>query len=154
MTKPKNLLQTQIIATRLNRDLESSSYGYLTSEDLFVGLPAAGLKGKWVQVMVEPDGPAATVPVGHVGPWNGGGWNNKFDDRYWEGRKRPQAESGRDLKGRKTNRSGMSLSPTLWERLGLGLKRKAMVRWQFVAAPKSKKASIVQYPSSETADLS
>lgn len=145
MAKSKNLLQTQIIAMKLNKKLQHSSYGFSVSEDLFVGLPATGMNGKWVQLTVEPEGPAAVVPVGHVGPWNGGGWSNKYDDKYWKGRRRPQAESGIDLKGRRTNRTGMLISSALWKKLGLGKKTKTMVRWQLVAAPKTKQPSIVNY---------
>jgi len=91
---------------------------------------------------VEPDGPAAIAPVGSVGPWNGGGTNNKYDDRYWVRRKRPQAESGVDLKGRKTNRAGMEISHSLWQKMGLGKKRRVRVRWQFVKSPLDKKVIV------------
>lgn len=144
MLRPKNLLQTQIVAIRLDKKLERSSYGFSTSDDLFVGLPSSGLKEKWVQFTVEPDGPAAIAPVGHVGPWNGGGWNNKHDDKYWVGRKRPQAESGHDLKGNKTNRAGFVISSELWKKLGLGNKRKTLIRWMFVATPRAKQVIVVQ----------
>ena len=143
MTKPKNLLQTQIIAVKLEKKIQHSSYGFSTSKDMFVGLPSTGMKGKWIQLIVEPDGPAAVVPIGHVGPWNGGGWNNKYDDKYWKGRKRPQAESCVDLRGRRTNRAGLLISSTLWKSLNLGRKRKVIVRWQFVASPRTKKPIIV-----------
>lgn len=142
MKRTRNLLQTQIIAQKMTKELESSSYGYSLADDFFVGLPATGLKRRWVQLIVEPDGPAAVAPVGSVGPWNGGGTNNKYDDRYWIGRKRPQSESGIDLKGRKTNKAGLEISHSLWKKMGLGKKRKVMVRWQFVKSPQTKKVMV------------
>lgn len=141
--KPRDLLQTQIIAQRMKKELKKSSYGFSVSEDLFVGLPSSNLKGKWVQLVIETEGPAAIVPVGHVGPWNGGGWNHKYDDRYWEKETRPQTESGRDLQGNKTNGAGIMISPALWKRLELGQKRLTKARWQFVPHPKDKKVIIV-----------
>lgn len=142
--RAKNLLQTQIIAQRMKKELKKSSHGFSIVDDLFVGLPSSNLKGKWVQLVVETEGPAAIVPVGHVGPWNGGGWNQKYDDRYWEKESRPQAESGKDLKGTKTNRAGIMISPALWKRLDLGKKRLTKVRWQFVPHPRDKKIIIAK----------
>lgn len=126
----------------MKKELKESSYGFFISDDLFVGLPSSDLKGKWIQLVVETDGPAAIVPVGHVGPWNGGGRNHKYDDRYWHKERRPQAESGRDLQGNKTNKAGILISSELWKKLELGGKRLTRVRWQFVPRPREKKIII------------
>ena len=144
MMKARNLLQAQIVARKLPKKLAHSSYGYSLAEELFVGLPATCLKRKWVQLIVEPDGPAAIAPVGDIGPWNGGGANNKYDDRYWVARKRPQAESGTDLKGRRTDRAGIEISHSLWKEMGLGRKRKTRVRWQFVKSPQKKRVIVAR----------
>lgn len=79
----------------MGKKLQKSSYRYSVSDDFFVGLPSSGLKGIWVQLIAEPDGPAAVVPIGHIGPWNGGSWNGKYDDRYWRKRKRQKQNQAR-----------------------------------------------------------
>ena len=137
--KRKYHIQAQIIATKIPKIFLKSSYGFSLNDDVFVALPASNLKGKWIQFRVlTPGRPKAIVPIGHIGPWNGGGWNNKFDDRYWLKKQRPQAESGKDNKGRKTDGAGIQLSPKLWELLGLGKKRKVSLSWHFVPAIKNK----------------
>ncbi|NIP61515.1 MAG: hypothetical protein GWN01_05275 [Nitrosopumilaceae archaeon] len=128
----------------MKKELKQSSYGYSMVDDLFVGLPSSNLKGKWIQLVVETDGPSAIVPVGHIGPWNGGGRNHKYDDRYWQKECRPQAESGMDLQGNKTNKAGILISSELWKKLELGRKRLAKVRWQFVPHPRGKKVIIAK----------
>ena len=53
-----------------------------------------------------------------VGPWNG--ITEDKSDAYWEhAGSRPQAESGRDLNGRKTNKAGIDLSPGLARAIGV-----------------------------------
>jgi len=53
-----------------------------------------------------------------VGPWNG--ITEDKSDAYWEhAGQRPQAESGRDLNGRKTNKAGIDLSPGLARAIGV-----------------------------------
>ena len=47
-----------------------------------------------------------------VGPWN-------TNDPYWERNGRPQAESGTDKQGRRTNRAGIDLYPETARRLGI-----------------------------------
>lgn len=47
-----------------------------------------------------------------VGPWN-------TDDAYWETGTRPQAESGVDRSGRRTNKAGLDLYPETARRLGI-----------------------------------
>ena len=137
--KPKYHIQPQILASKISKTFQKSSYGFSISEDVFVALPASNLKGKWIQIRILlPHRPKAIVPVGHIGPWNGGGWTNKFDDRYWIKKERPQAESGKDMRGIKTDGAGIQLSPKLWKLLGLGKKRKVRLSWHFVPATRKK----------------
>lgn len=144
----KNLkyhIQSNIKALKINKGLTKSAYGYDLSNDIFVGLPASNMKGKWIQLTVHPSNrPNAVVPVGDIGPWNGGGWDNKFDDPYWRKKHRPQAESGKDLRRKKTDKSGIQLSFRLWNLLELEGKKSAYVNWHFVASPKNKKVIIVK----------
>lgn len=143
----KNLkyhIQPMILASKLPKKLRKSSYGFELTSGIFAGLPASNMKGKWVQFTVAPSGrPNGVVPIGHIGPWNGGGWNNKFDDPYWRKRVRPQAESGTDLRKRRTDKGGIQFSHTLWTLLGLKRKKHVIVDWHFVVAPKNKLAIII-----------
>ena len=143
----KNLkyhIQTNIKASKIPKGLTKSAYGYDLTNDIFVGLPASNMKGKWIQLTVHPSSrPNAVVPIGNIGPWNGGGWDNKYDDPYWRRKHRPQTESGKDLRHKKTDKSGIELSSRLWNLLNLGKKKTVSVDWHFVVAPKNKKAVIV-----------
>jgi len=142
--KTKYHIHPQIIASKLPKKLSKSSYGLSFSEDVFVALPASNLIGKWVQLRIQrPPGPKAVVPIGHIGPWNGGGWNNKFDDPYWRKKHRPQAESGRDLRRRKTDGAGIQLSHRLWSLLGLRRKRKVVLSWHFVPSIRNKTRIVI-----------
>jgi RHS repeat-associated protein len=98
-----------------------TSYGFKTDSDPFVALPDERLKGR--QVEIEYDGK-------RVGPWNGGHTRSgkSLNDPYWEGNRRPQAECGTDLRGRRTNRAGIDISPTLAKQLGI--RGSATVRWR------------------------
>lgn len=55
---------------------------------------------------------SAIATVSDVGPWN-------TNDPWWKSGNRPQAESGRDHRGRRTNRAGIDLSPALAKALGI-----------------------------------
>lgn len=75
------------------------------------------------------NGNTADVPVRDVGPWN-------VKDPYWQTGARPQAETGTDTTGRKTNRAGLDLSPAVWKALGYkGDPRNATAKvdWDFVS---------------------
>lgn len=81
-------------------------------------------------VRVFYNGRTADVPVRDVGPWN-------THDPYWQtAGARPQAETGTDTTGRKTNHAGLDLSPLVWTALGYaGNPRDATgkVDWDFVS---------------------
>jgi uncharacterized protein (TIGR02594 family) len=80
------------------------------------------------KVRIYANGKSVVVPIVDVGPWN-----DNPPDAYWLTGARPQAESGHDLKGRKTNHAGIDGTPGTWRALGLdpedGL---AIVQWEFV----------------------
>jgi hypothetical protein len=65
------------------------------------------------------------LPIVDVGPWN-------TDDPYWTLGARPQAESGIDHSGRKTNKAGIDLTPAAAR--ALGIPGKALVDWEFDTA--------------------
>ena len=99
------------------------AYGeYLRPNDMYVALPDR-FNGERPRVAVR--GPSGTVvaEIKDVGPWN-------IDDPYWESGRRPQAESGRDSRGRRTNLAGIDLSPAMGRRIGIDGKGK--VDWWFV----------------------
>ena len=91
--------------------------------DLFVALPSTEALNRKVEV--RNGDVTLTVPVLDVGPWN-------TNDPYWRNDRsgRPQAESGRDLSGRKTNGAGIDLSDSVYKQLGL--KGIDPIDWRFV----------------------
>lgn len=131
-----------IVATRVGTTHEGlavrTAYGYMTDYDIFAALPADDLKGKWIEIETQT-GVRAIIPVGDIGPWNGGG---VYNDKYWETADRPQSESGIDKRGRKTNSAGIDLSQRLWELLGIK-GGSTVVKWRFVAPPERKMPFIV-----------
>ncbi len=56
-------------------------------------------------------GKTVDCPIVDVGPWN-------EHDPYWDHGARPQAESGTDTTGRRTNHAGLDLTPGAWAALG------------------------------------
>jgi len=90
----------------------------MREEDVGVALPHRSALGRLVEVRCLATAREATAPVVDVGPWNGTAQD--AGDPYWNvAGRRPQAESGRDLTGRKTNGAGIDLSPALLALLGV-----------------------------------
>jgi uncharacterized protein (TIGR02594 family) len=99
--------------------------------ELAAALPAHGMAGRLIRVFYK--GRTVDTHVRDVGPWNGDPIST--DDPYWTTGSRPQAETGTDKTGRKTNRAGIDLSPAAWKALGyVGNPRQAeeKVDWDFV----------------------
>lgn len=95
----------------------------IKADDLFVALPSRLALKKWV--IVEYEDISIRVQVLDVGPWN-------TRDPYFYKGQRPQAETGKDLFGRKTNGTGIDLSDGLWDLLGIPRKLGIVnVRWKF-----------------------
>lgn len=81
-------------------------------------------KRRKVRVFKRSTELSVVCPIIDVGPWN-------IDDPYWRADGgRPQAESGTDRRGRRTNLAGIDLTPAAAKAIGLdGLGR---VDWEFV----------------------
>lgn len=118
---------TNIIATVFGGgvDDERSAYtGELIDEKIIgVALPAR-FAGPRPKVRLFANGKVVLADIVDVGPWN-------TDDPYWQNGARPQAESGADNKGRKTNRAGIDLTPACAR--ALSIYGKGLVDWEFVA---------------------
>jgi hypothetical protein len=79
-------------------------------------------RGPRPNVTVSANGKNAMCPVVDVGPWN-------TNDPYWMTGARPQAESGTDMSGRRTNGAGIDLTPAA--AAAIGLDGKGQVVWSF-----------------------
>lgn len=90
----------------------------------FVALPSDAALRLWVTVRNPANGKSIKALVLDVGPWN------THDQAYVFGGKRPQAESGRDLFGRVTNKAGIDLGEAVWH--ALGMTDNTDVSWEFV----------------------
>lgn len=128
------------------KDPNNSAYDnhFITDTEFGVALPAR-LQSPLPQVRVWKDGRSVVCNVVDVGPWN-------TDDPYWETGKRPQAESGADRRGRKTNLAGIDLTPAAARAIGLA--GKGLVTWEFVgaeapapAAPQNWLAAVIAFLS-------
>ena len=58
-----------------------------------------------------------------------GPWNTRDNDYVFNGH-RPQAETGTDLRGRRTNGAGIDLSERIWATLGMT--DNTEVAWEFI----------------------
>jgi N-acetylmuramoyl-L-alanine amidase len=119
---------TNITATMFGgkADPNKSAYAdrWITDEELGVALPYRW-RGPMPRVVVvnNANGKTVVCEIVDVGPWN-------IDDPYWQTGARPQAETGTDKKGRKTNKAGIDLTPAAAQ--AIDLKGLAMVDWGFV----------------------
>jgi peptidoglycan hydrolase-like protein with peptidoglycan-binding domain len=121
--------QTDITATVFGGKGDPNKSAYedrnITDEEIGVALPYR-FKGNRPQVDVvnAANGRRVTAEIVDVGPWN-------TDDPYWEKGTRPQAESGKDTKGRVTNGAGIDLTPQAAREIGLA--GKGVVNWAFAS---------------------
>ena len=106
--------------------------GHLTATGLILAedsegcaLPCRHALRRWVRILHEHH--ETRCQVLDVGPWN------TDDDAYVLGDARPQAESGVDTRGRKTNGAGIDLFEGTWR--ALDMRDNDFVRWEFVADP-------------------
>lgn len=106
----------------------------------FVALPSPHALGRHIRILNPENGRTCIAQVLDVGPWN------IKDDGYVFQRLtantadflkmdkqltvRPQAESGIDLYGRKTNGAGIDLGENVWR--SLGMKDNSKVSWEFL----------------------
>ena len=113
-----------VLATREGLVGKKTATGMIIQEtDIFVALPSRQGLNKTVQLYNPVNDLSLIAPVRDVGPWN-------TKDPYWATNSRPQAESGTDLYGRRTNGAGIDLSNEATRRLGF--KNSAWVIWRFV----------------------
>lgn len=134
---------SNIVATVFagHADPNTSAYdGHLIDDhELGVALPARffGARPK-VRVTNPATQRSVECAIVDIGPWN-------IHDPYWESNGRPQAESGTDMTGRKTNLAGIDLTPGAATTIGIAGKGK--VNWEFVTAG----AVDVQTPAQQAA---
>jgi Putative peptidoglycan binding domain len=88
------------------------AYGPRPADTVGVSLPARFEKPPKLWLRNRANGLTTIGDVIDVGPWN-------TNDPYWERNGRPQAESGSDKQGRRTNRAGIDLYPETARRLGI-----------------------------------
>jgi hypothetical protein len=107
-----------------SHDLERSAYDrhMITAQEYSCALPYR-FPGRPPRVRIWRKDKSVDCQVADVGPWN-------IKDPYWRMNLRPQAESGRDRFGRKTDRAGIDISIAAAKVLGLnGL---GLVDWEFL----------------------
>jgi hypothetical protein len=85
----------------------------------------------WVKATCRRTGRSSVGPIIDQGPWNRTEKARGLPgDPYWLTGSRPQAESGTDMTGRRTNRAGIDATPASAREMGLnGLEP---VDWEFV----------------------
>ena len=101
---------TDIVATMFGGEFDANRSAYdnhiITGDEFGVALPGriTGIRPK-VRVINSGSGKSVLCNIVDIGPWN-------TNDPYWEKNSRPQAESGFDLAGRKTNLAGIRSDPS------------------------------------------
>ena len=111
-------------ATREGLVGQRTASGYIVDLVVpFVALPAVKALGRFVWLKNPLNGRTCFAVVLDVGPWNDN------DDAYVLGTARPQAESGKNSRGRTTNRAGIDLSERVW--ILLGMRDNTCVEWMF-----------------------
>ena len=125
-----NPKQTNIVCTMFGGSGDPNKSAYapyntITDTELGVALPYR-FPGTRPQVKVtnRANAKSVTCNIVDIGPWN-------IDDNYWAfPNGRPQAETGRDEKGRVTNLAGIDLTPGAAKAIDLGGLGK--VDWEFL----------------------
>lgn len=91
-----------------------SASGYVIDSVVpFVALPSAAALWRFVRISNPANGKVCRARVLDKGPWN------VDDNAYVYGGARPQAETGVDHSGRKTNGAGIDLGERVWSELGM-----------------------------------
>ena len=113
-------------ATREGLINATTASGYRIDDHVpFCALPSERALGLFVRIRNPANNKSVLAVVLDVGPWN------IHDDDYVFGPNQPQAESGVDTRGRKTNRAGIDLGERVWRQLGMD--DNGDVQWEFVA---------------------
>jgi len=112
-------------ATREGLIGKPTATGWIINNNVpFVALPSRAALGLWVRVTNPLNGESIKALVLDIGPWN------TNDDAYVFGNERPQAETGKDTRGRNTNKAGIDLGELVWNYLGMTDNTK--VEWEFI----------------------
>jgi len=115
-------------ATREGLLGKATASGYVVDTFVpFVALPAVAALRRAVRVTNPKTGISHVALVLDVGPWN------EHDEAYVFGGKRPQAETGTDMMGRKTNKAGIDLGEWMWR--ALKMLDNGLVEWEWADAP-------------------
>lgn len=115
----------KVTATREGLLRSKTASGYIIDPFVpFVALPSVKALRRIVRVTNPLNNNSILAIVLDVGPWN------IHDDAYVLLGHRPQAESGYDTTGRKTNGSGIDLGEYVWHYLGM--EDNTEVEWEFV----------------------
>lgn len=98
----------------------------IREDSVFVALPSS--KALWETVVIKFNERKYVATVMDLGPWN------EKDEMYVWGNARPQAESGFDMFGRKTNGAGIDLSDGLIRKMGFvpDMWENPQVDWKFI----------------------
>lgn len=106
---------------------EQSAYGGAIDDNKpGVALPFRFSETPRPRVRVTKGSASVDCDIVDVGPWN-------INDPYWQTSKRPEAESGTDSRGRKTNRAGIDL--TVAAAKAIQLDGKGLCDWEFIEPP-------------------
>jgi len=112
-------------ATREGLVGQKTASGYVIDTVVpFVALPSTKALRRFVRLTNPANGRSAVAWVADVGPWN------IHDEDYVFAGARPQAETGTDTFGRKTNGAGIDLGEVVWK--SLGMTDNADVDWRFI----------------------
>jgi hypothetical protein len=115
-------------ATREGLLGQKTSVGWrINNSTPFVALPSGAALRQWVVVTNPLNNKSIAALVLDIGPWN------ENDDAYvfdLSGKTRPQAESGIDTFGRKTNGAGIDLGEKVWNQLEMT--DNSSVSWRFL----------------------
>ena len=124
-----------VLATREGLLWGKTSSGYRVEINVpFVALPSTAALRLWVKVRNPRNAREVRALVLDVGPWNEKDHAYVFQratepDQVSATIQRPQAESGTDTFGRKTNKAGIDLGERVWK--DLGMTDNDMVEWEF-----------------------
>lgn len=114
----------QVKATREGLLGKPTATGYRIDKRVpFIALPDVAALGRFVRLRNPQNGKQALAMVLDVGPWN------THDGAYVFTGARPQAETGIDSRGRKTNGAGIDLGEKVWR--DLGMLDNGPVEWEF-----------------------
>jgi hypothetical protein len=125
-----NITATTFAGPNDSASANASAYGGMVNSTVPGFALPFHFTGARPTVRIFYEGKTADGPIVDVGPWN-------INDPYWQTGSRPQAETGTDNTGRRTNLAGIDLTPGAWTALGVDVTDpkfpgKLKVSWDFV----------------------